>query len=143
MDKVFDLSKVSINYIINGAPLDGSAGLVIDSDFLKIMKETAEEVKTRKGTRGESYTVLSSEDNVRNVEVSYLPASPMIAVLQLARKNKTKFGIAITNDSEPKYKFLAPTCYIADEPETVVHGKDGFKDYTFKIRCSESDQVWT
>lgn len=143
MDKVFDLDQLSVNFIVDGAPIDGTAGLVIDGDFLKIAKETAEETKTRKGTKGESYTVLSVEDNIRNVEIQYLPGSSMIPVLQSIRQNKKSFGLAITNNSSPKYKFFAPSCTIADEPETVVNGKDGFKDYMFKIRCSESDQIWT
>jgi hypothetical protein len=142
MDRIFDLDQLTINYIIDGAPIDGTAGCVIDGDFLKIAKETAEETKTRKGTKGESYTVLSVEDDIRTVTVTYLPSSAVVTVLQAARAAKKKFGIAITNNSEPRYKFFAPSCMIADEPETIVNGKDGFKDYEFKIRCSESSQVW-
>jgi hypothetical protein len=142
MDKVFDLEQLSINLIEDGAPIDVSNGCVIDGDFLKIAKETAEETQTRKGTKGESYTVLSVEDNIRNVEVTYLPGSSPVVVLQRLRQAKKRFGIAITNNSEPKYKFFAPSCVIAEEPETVVNGKEGFKDYVFKIRCSESNQVW-
>lgn len=141
-DKVFDLDKLTINYIIDNAPIDGSSGCVIDGDFLKIAKEAAEETKTRKGTKGESYTVLSIEDNIRVVTVTYLPSSAVVAVLQAARAAKKQFGIAITNNSEPKYKFFASNCVIAEEPETVINGKDGFKDYEFKIRCSDSNQVW-
>lgn len=142
MDKVFDLDQLSINIIEDGAPIDVTAGAVIDGDFLKIAKETAEETKTRKGTKGESYTVLSVEDNIRNVELMYLPASAPVAQLQRLRQSKKRFGLAIINNSEPKYKFFAPSCVVAEEPETVINGKDGFKDYTFKIRCSESNQVW-
>lgn len=142
MDKIFDLEQLTINVIEDGAPIDCSAGAQVDGDFLKISKANAEETKTRKGTKGESYTALSVEDNIREVEITYLPGSLPVSVLQRLRQSKKRFGLAITNNSSPKYRFVAPTCFVADEPETVVNGKEGFKDYTFKIRCSESNQVW-
>lgn len=139
----FDLDKLTINFIIDGAPVDGSNDMVIESDFLKIAKETAEESKTRKGTKGGSYTVLSVEDNIRVVNIVYLPNAAIVPVLQATRKAKKTFQLSIINSSEPKYKFFAKSCIFAEEPETVVNGKDGFKDYEFKIRCADSDQEWT
>ncbi|HNF27669.1 MAG TPA: hypothetical protein PKV80_24585, partial [Leptospiraceae bacterium] len=67
MDKVFDLEKLSVIAVVDGAPVDITTGLTIESDFLKIQKKTKEEVKTRKGTKGESYSVNSMEDDNRGV----------------------------------------------------------------------------
>jgi hypothetical protein len=142
MSGTFDLEALSVTVIINGAPIDVSSGLTIDTDFLKISKDTAEEVKSRMGTKNESYTVNSIEDKTRTVELIYVPSSPAVIVLQSLRGTKKPFGIFIKNSSDPKYVFKSDNCIVKEEPETVVHGKDGFKDYTFKIKCMDSDQVW-
>lgn len=140
MDKVFDLEKLSVIAVVDGAPVDITTGLTIESDFLKIQKKTKEEVKTRKGTKGESYSVNSMEDDNRGVELVYLPGSAPVVLLQSLRKSKKKFGLFISNDSSPKYKFTANECQIEEEPDTVVNGKEGFKDYTFKISATDSEQ---
>lgn len=141
-NKVFDLEKISIVAVIDGAPTDISSGLTIESDFLKISKQTKEEVKTRKGTKGESYSVNSMEDDTRAVELTYLPGSAPVLVLQGLRETKKTFGLFISSDSDPKFKFSANECVVVEEPDTVVNGKDGFKDYSFKIHAVDSKQVF-
>jgi len=139
---VFDLEEISVNLIIDGAPIDVSSGLTIDADFLKISKESQDEVKTRKGTKDESYSANSVKDNIRIVEMTYIPSSSAVVILQGLRESRTPFGIFIKNSSSPKFVFSATNCVVQSEPETVIHGKDGFKDYTFKVKCLDSNQVW-
>ena len=119
-----------------------SASTMTLSDFLKIAKEDADETKSRKGTKNESYTVLPVENSIRLVTINYIPGSPSVTLFQGLRQAKKQFGLSIINASEPKFKFFAPSCIVGKEPETVINGKDGFKDYEFEIRCSESSQVW-
>ncbi len=141
-NKVFDLDKISIVAVVKGAPQDITTGLTIEADFLKIAKKTKEEVKTRKGTKGESYSVNSLEDDTREIDLTYLPGSEPVKLLQGLRETKEKFGLFISSDSDPKFKFTANECVIAEEPDTVINGKDGFKDYTFKISATDSKQVF-
>ncbi len=137
---MFDLNQLTITAVIDGAPMDISAGAVIDADFLKIAKETAEETKIRKGTKNESYIILSVEDNIHNINIMYLPNSSAAKILKAARKGKKVFELYITNNSEPKYKFVGKQCTIAKQPETVVNGKEGFKDYEFEIKCGDGTE---
>lgn len=139
---MFDLSKVSIVITPGGVPFDISAGLVIDSDFFKITKEQEEEVKSRKGTRKTAYNINSEEDDTRLIEITYLPNSPAVKVLEAAKKNKTEFPIFVRNASEPDFTFTASRCHVVNEPETVIHGKDGFKDKTYKIRALDGQLVF-
>lgn len=141
-NSVFDLSQISINLIVDGTPTDISSGLTIDSDFLKIAKETKEEVKSRKGTQGESYSVNSNQDDNRIIDLTYLPSATAVPILQKLKETKKVFGLFIKSDTSPKYTLTSSACMVIEEPETTVHGKDGFKDYTFKIRATDSKQIF-
>ena len=138
----FDLNLVSIILNVDNAPIDISAGLVIESDFLKVSKKTKEETKNRKGTKGTNYTAMSVEDSNRKIELVYLPDSIPVKILQGLRESKKTFGMFIKNDSAPKYTLTANECNVVEEPDTVVNGKDGFKDYTFIIDAIDSKQLW-
>lgn len=135
MDSIFDLSKISFVATISNVPVDISSGLVIDADFLKVVRETKEEVKSRKGTKNESYSINSIEDDSRLIDLVYLPTSPAVPILQAARISKVPFKLSITSTTAPAYSLIASNCTITEEPEIIVNGKEGFKDITFKIRA--------
>lgn len=137
-NKQFNLSDIKVVLTVGAAVTDISTGMVIDGDFLKIEKENKEEVKTRKGTDGESYSVNSIEDNNRIINISYLPGSSAVVVLQGIRKNKTMFGITITSTTSPAFVLTSSKAVIVEEPGITVNGKDGVKDMEFKIRAMDS-----
>ncbi|HMV44715.1 MAG TPA: hypothetical protein PK079_25095 [Leptospiraceae bacterium] len=141
-NKVFDLDSLSVTIIQNGVPIDISAGLTVDGDFIKVQKATKDEVKIRKGTKGETYSANSIVDNNRTIELTYIPTSSAVSILQSLRKTKEQFGILINSSSQPAWKLSASQCVISEEPDTVINGKDGFKDYTFKIMATDSEQIW-
>lgn len=138
---VFDITQITV-IALTPAPIDISAGLVIDGEFLTIEKENKDETKTRRGTKEETYSSNSIHDNSRIITLKYIPSAEAIRTLQLLRDTRQPFGLAINCDTDPKFKLSASRCMFMEEPQTKVNGKDGFADYEFKIRAMDSQQVF-
>lgn len=142
MDKQFNLDDVSVTLIIDGAPIDISSGLIIDGDFFQMEKENKEENNTRRGTKNTSYTTNSQEDKSRIITLTYLPVADAVREFDLILKNKSKFGLVVNCNSEPRFKFLASECVIMEEPSIKISGKDGFDNREFKIRATDGEYVY-
>ncbi|WP_017863260.1 hypothetical protein [Leptospira santarosai] len=139
MDKIFDLAQITV-VILDPAPVDVTAGLVIDGDFFSVEKENRDEVTTRRGTKDESYSSNSIHDSSRIVTLKYLPSAIAVPYLQNLRESQADFGFMFSSDSAPKYKITASRGVFMEEPKTSVNGKTGFGDYEFKIRLLDSVQ---
>lgn len=142
MDRQFNLDDVTVTLVVDGAPADISAGLVIEGDFFQLEKESKDETTTRRGTKGESYSANSQEDKSRKVTLTYLPSSLAVKELDLLMKSKKKFGLSVDCKSEPKFKFFASECSIMEEPAVKISGKDGFGNTEYKIRALDSEYVY-
>jgi len=142
MDKQFNLDDVSVTIIKAGAPLDASAGLVIEGDFFQMEKENKTETNTRRGTKGETYSANSAEDKSRMVTLTYLPTALAVKELDALMKAKEKFGLSVKCNAEPKFTFFSSVCNITEEPTVKINGKDGFDNKEFKIRALDSEYVY-
>jgi hypothetical protein len=131
--RLFDFYKLSL-FLLWPAPLDLLSGLVLEDSFLNIKKES-KNVGYKKGLGGE---VLISEilDNCHTLELKYLPNSSVVPSLNAIRVAKTQFGIAIRNNSSPKYKGAASECRFLDTPDLQI-GTDGFGDPKFTILMTD------
>ncbi|EKO86543.1 hypothetical protein [Leptospira interrogans] len=141
MDRIFDLSKISV-IITTPSPVDITPGLVIDGDFFSVEKENKDEVTTRRGTRDESYSTNSIQDSSRIITLKYIPSAPAVTILQNLRESKSDFGFMFKSESAPAYTLTASRAVFMEEPKTAVNGKTGFNDYEFKIRLLDSAQVF-
>jgi hypothetical protein len=131
--RLFDFTKLSLLFLVP-FPVDVLEGLVLEESFLNIKKES-KNVGYKKGLGGE---VLISEilDNVHLLELTYLPNSPVVTSLTNLRIAKTQFGIALQNNSAPRYKGGASECRFLDTPDTQV-GTAGFGDLKFTVLMTD------
>ncbi|EMO80194.1 hypothetical protein LEP1GSC126_3354 [Leptospira kirschneri str. 200801774] len=138
-NRQFDLSKLTVIIIRNGVPRDVTDGLSLEGDFFNLEPETKEETTTRKGLRGESYSVNINEGigNSRSLTLKYLPSSPHVPYLHNLRESRDTFEFHLTNDSSPAMKFIGNECVIVEEPKTSINGKSGFADYDYKLRAPD------
>ncbi|UOG40793.1 hypothetical protein [Leptospira noguchii] len=140
MDKVFDLSKISV-IITTPSPVDITPGLVIDGDFFSVEKENKDEVTTRRGTRDESYSTNSIQDSSRIITLKYIPSAPAVSELDLLKKAGTRFGILFQNNSSPRYKGMASNCRIVEKPPLNV-GVKGFGTSVWKILMADYIEIY-
>lgn len=140
-DGIFQISDISIVVTDDLGIHDCSSGLVLDKDIITIKKEGKEEFVVRKGTQNTSYSANSIVDNNRSVTIVYLPTADAVATFENIRNNKLVFAMDIKNDSEPKFRLVAPRCIIAEEPELKVNSKSGVDDYTILIKALDSTLV--
>lgn len=131
--RLFDFDKLSLLFLVP-FPLDVLDGLVLEDSFLTIKKESRN-IGYKKGLGGE---VLVSEilDNIHTLELNYLPNSSVVPKLNALRVAKTQFGIAIQNNSAPRYKGGASECRFLDTPDTKI-GTIGFDDLKFNILMTD------
>nr|WP_017854351.1 hypothetical protein [Leptospira interrogans] len=137
-NRQFDLSKFTAIAIRNGIPRDVTDGLSLEGDFLSLEPETKEETTTRKGLRGESYSVNINEGigNSQILTLKYLPSSLHVPFFHELRESKETFEFHFTNDSSPAVKFIGNECVIMESPKTSINGKSGFADYDYKLRAT-------
>jgi hypothetical protein len=142
-DKIFDISKVSVNTTVGAVVTDISDGLTFESTFLKIERENKDEVVTRKGMNNESYSINSAENNTQLITLVYLPGATPVAALQTLRKNKTSFGINIVSTTVPSFTLISSKAVITKEPSIELSSKDGAKDFEFEIRAMDASVTFT
>ncbi|UMQ59866.1 hypothetical protein [Leptospira interrogans] len=137
--RFFDLEKFNI-MLLTPAPLDATAGLILEEEFLKIQKEDAKLVKYKVGLGGE-VLVNENQNEVHSLELMYLPSAPVVAKLDLLKKAGTRFGILIQNKSAPKYKGVSSNCRILEKPNVEI-GTKGFGNSVWKILMVDYTEVY-
>lgn len=134
MIKFFTSDELYVIFLIP-FPVDMSAGLSIRDSYLEIAKQDKNRVSAKSGLGGE---VLISDvfDPIHTLNLTYLPNTKAVEILETLLVLKTQFGVFIHNDSSPIYKGIASECRIIQAPDTGV-GNSGFKNLDYKIVMSD------
>ncbi|UML79158.1 MULTISPECIES: hypothetical protein [Leptospira] len=127
--------------LLTPVPIDVTAGIVLnETSFLGVAKEDPKLLRYKVGIGGEVW-VDDSVNDVRVLELKYLPNASAISTLEILKNAKTRFGILIQNTSSPRYKGISSNCRILEKPNLGV-GNQGFANLPWRILLLGYSEVY-